>query len=971
MNNNSPSEQRGWSRYLALASLTLLTLPVMAQQANTSPDPGSDEEPVKLEKFVVTGSYIPVAADSGANPVTMINAEDIGRSGITTNPLDVLRKTIPQFTGSGNIGAENANIASGSTGGGSVASLRNLTTLTLINGRRAAASPIQAVGGLPFVDLNIIPLAAIDSIEVLLDGASATYGTDATSGVVNVKTKSNYGGAEVGGFYEWADSPEGWSVRGANFTVGAGNGRTNVTVSGTWSRQDPLWQFEREYSNPQYGTATFGGVINFGGNFFVLNPSLSAPPVGAVKPTVAFPMAASPVAPGGAPYFGAVGSNAVYWGKVVGGNIVGFGSGELASANAAAGADTVAFNLSNYVTILQRRESRGFITTYDHKFNDAVQLFGDIMYSSVRTMSQINAQPLGAVATPAQVDNPFNNTFVVRNRFVTNPRQYFFDTEFFRFVGGFRGDINERLSYETAINLGSTDLAYRNPGVVDAAAYTAAIGTNPVATTTAGRLINVFRRNVPPADVRAANFVGTAYNNFRSSLRSIDGRVLYKAAELPAGDLNVVIGGEFRKETLSGTADLNSIPDEFGNIGWTGATSVNPFKAARDISSVFVEALIPLASPQQNLSWARSFDLDVAFRHEKYSDTDDPTVPKVTLRWQPFNDEFMVRATYGESFVAPTLYTMFGPSDVGFSPEVNVLPFGQPDVPANYVTGQSNARTQSNPGLEPATSKSMTVGFVWSPKSIKGLELEVGYWKIDEENIVGFTAAQDILQDVETRGPNSQFVAGGPGYNPIIDVRLAGYGAQGAPITAPGQVAVNFDNVYLVRSFQNIATQKAEGIDVGFRFRRDVAGIGNFSFASNIAYWINYEAADVPLAGSATAFAASIPRWLSSSSIAWTRGDWDAFITNRFVPAIDAPEEVSGKTEAEQYTTFDIGVGYRFDNASWAPKFLKGLHVTLTVKNAGDEHPPQLPTTFSNDSVDTSIYDPVGRSFVVSAQYKF
>src|SRR5688572_18580226 len=202
--------------------------------------------------MVVTGSFIPVAADSIATPVAIVGLPEIERTGVTTNVLDVLKKAVPQFTGNANIGSNNANISSGSTGGGSQASLRNMATLTLINGRRAAVSPITGTGGNQFVDLNIIPLAAVDSIEVLMDGASATYGSDATSGVINIKTRSNYNGVSLGGFYEWTDQTGNWANRGGNFVVGAGNGKTNITVAGGWSKSDPLWQFEREYSNPQY-----------------------------------------------------------------------------------------------------------------------------------------------------------------------------------------------------------------------------------------------------------------------------------------------------------------------------------------------------------------------------------------------------------------------------------------------------------------------------------------------------------------------------------------------------------------------------------------------------------------------------------------------------------------------------------------------------------------------------------------------
>jgi iron complex outermembrane receptor protein len=324
---------------LALSASAGVAPLAVAQQATAS----DKDTTLNLDKIVVTGSYIPVAADAIAIPVTVIGADEIAKTGITTNAMEVLRKAVPQFMGNANIGSENANIASGSTGGGSQASLRNLNTLTLINGRRAAASPITGTGGNQFVDLNIIPLSAIDSIEVLLDGASATYGSDATSGVINIKTKRDYNGAALSGYYEFSDQPGKWATFGGNFVTGASNGKTSITVAGGWSHQDPLYQFERGFASPQYGTPTFGGVINFGANYFVLNPAYSTPAVGAVKPTIAFStgsnsttnaLATVPVAPDGKPYFGAVGSNAYYWGKTssAGAGVIGFGAGELAGA---------------------------------------------------------------------------------------------------------------------------------------------------------------------------------------------------------------------------------------------------------------------------------------------------------------------------------------------------------------------------------------------------------------------------------------------------------------------------------------------------------------------------------------------------------------------------------------------------------------------------------------------------------------
>jgi iron complex outermembrane receptor protein len=241
------------------------------------------EEKVTLEKFVVTGSLIPIAAGSPAIPVTVISSPEIAKTGVTTDLLDVLRKAQPQFYGSNNAGAEVANVNSGDTNGGSGIALRNRSTLVLINGRRAPVSPVAASGGLAFVDVSAIPLAAIERVEILSDGASATYGSDAVSGVVNIILKSNYSGAEVGGSYSMSTNKEHWRSRSFYAVAGASSGNTSVTISTEWKRSDPLIQKDRPYSTGLFRTPSFAGVIDFtaGGNqqFYILNPSLNAPPL--------------------------------------------------------------------------------------------------------------------------------------------------------------------------------------------------------------------------------------------------------------------------------------------------------------------------------------------------------------------------------------------------------------------------------------------------------------------------------------------------------------------------------------------------------------------------------------------------------------------------------------------------------------------------------------------------------------------
>ncbi len=159
-------------------------------------------EPAALEAITVTGSLLPTTPDQVAVSVISLDARQMEQDGISTNPLEILRKAIPSFAGRSNAGTSNANNDNQRTAGGSQLQLRNLPTLILVNGRRVANSGVGGINGKNFVDVNQIPAAAIDHIEVLTDGASSIYGSDAIGGVVNFILKSDYDGIKAGGRYE-------------------------------------------------------------------------------------------------------------------------------------------------------------------------------------------------------------------------------------------------------------------------------------------------------------------------------------------------------------------------------------------------------------------------------------------------------------------------------------------------------------------------------------------------------------------------------------------------------------------------------------------------------------------------------------------------------------------------------------------------------------------------------------------------
>ncbi len=227
-----------------MAVLSLIAAPVFISsmgyaQATTSTDNTavSTAAPEVLEKVVVTGSNIPQAADALAIPVATVDFKVMEDSGVAADTLDLLRKVAPNISG---VGQENATTASNTTQGGAQLTIKGLPTLVLLDGRRVANDPAESQGGYEFVDLNMIPPAAIDHIEVLEDGASAIYGSDAVGGVINIILKKDYNGWEVGSHYGFSRDDGHYAERSGYIVGGVSNDKTSITVSADYAQHDTI-----------------------------------------------------------------------------------------------------------------------------------------------------------------------------------------------------------------------------------------------------------------------------------------------------------------------------------------------------------------------------------------------------------------------------------------------------------------------------------------------------------------------------------------------------------------------------------------------------------------------------------------------------------------------------------------------------------------------------------------------------------
>lgn len=906
-----------------------------------------DSDLVILDKFEVTGSHIPYAADAPAIPIKVVTIDQIASTGESADLLEVIRKAAPQFIGNGNLGSTNSNISGGSTNGGSQIKLRNVQTLVLINGRRAAFAPVGATGGYTFVDVNSIPVSAVERIDILSDGASAIYGSDAVSGVVNIILKKNFEGVEVGGNYAFDTASSNWEQKSGRVVVGHTVGKTSFTISAEWLKSDPLYQIDREFSADQTGkTSNFPGVVfDFDSGYsYILNGT---------TPGLNLDLSGAELVDAGT-YSGPYSSVSQY------------------------------FNLAKYVTLAMGNEKKGATLAYTHELTPNLELFGDVLYSQTSTFYQLAAQPIVGMplscegvynwyglglAEPDQAQNPFDYYVLVRNRFVNHPRKYYSDTDTIRVLNGLKGQINSDWSWEGAVNYNKAVQDYTNENVINREALAEAIDAGAV---------NLFAVTQDEEALEEYGVLGTATSRNESTLISGDLRVNGSLRDvLPGGPIDVAFGGEYRRETLSATPDAGSYtitdPDSpyYGSAAlWDGATTTDPFDVYRYINSAFAEVRIPITGKQQAIRGLHTLELDIAARYDSYSDTDDPLVPKFLLRWLPFSDNFAIRATYSESFSAPELYSLFGPTGVGFTDTLDYLE--RYDGGVIEDGDQGYLRIPSNSELKPEKSKNWNFGFVYTPKSVKGLSIEANYFNIRQTDVVGSYSSSYILQDVELYGTESRFAD---------RVKIGGF--NGTAITAPGQISAAYDelsgsfaSVYVTTYAENLGEAKQDGIDWTVEYTFDYEPLGQLDFAV-AGYWYHSFTVDGEqyvgtTNGSSVLNGGTVPRWLGSFRGKLTRGKWAVGYNLEYIPSVTDTE---GTTEDERhvqdFARLDLWTSYKFEGGSGWRRYVDGLTVRVGVNNVTDEMPPLADASWTDANADVGTYGFLGRVIFVDASYRF
>ena len=826
------------------------------------------------------------------------------------------------------------SLASGENVGGYYVDIRNLgaeRTLVLMNGKRLGAS----TSGLQ--DLSQIPMSAVERIEILKDGASSIYGSDAIAGVVNVITRKNFDGGEanvyVGQYGKGDGDSETYSM-----TLGARGERGSLTLSAEYSKQDPVWAKDRWYSRDgslgPNSTSADWSPISQNGSW--CNPKLyDCSKSSAVWQTLN---------PGGNP------KNPNDYHAIT--------EDEFANSN-------------EQMTLLTgvKRKSVYINGTYD--FTDSISLNTDVLYNERQTFQQIAGYPYQSASksinTPLSADSAFNpvgQDVSFRRRLWEVPRTTDSQLKTLRFaptltgffeLGGktFDWDVGALWNRNESIKSNRGDMSLigarqaLGPSFIDAGGV-ARCGTaaNPIlgdcrpwnpllpyGVEGQGSLANQELQ-----DFLFPTFTTRGVTKTTSFTANLSGAIV----TLPAGDLGFALGVEHRKEEGS------YVPDAFAQSGQSTGLGQKPTRGQYDLNEVYLELNVPLLA---DMAFAKELTLNVASRYSDYSNFGGTTNSKFGLTWRPL-DELLVRGTYAEGFRAPTISDLYGGLSSSFESYIDPCGVKAPGsvagnaacsgagVPANYVQlGQAGKECSTlpcqsgdqfisgaNPNLKPETSKSTTFGLVWSPRWVQGLDVSLDWYKYEISDMIIADSVDRILRDCYVLGNASR--------------------CSSVTRAADGHVSA------ITYGTANLGKMETQGYDLGIKYRLPELAIGQFSIDWQTSYTAKYDEQGQNSAGDNIMIGRvgepGLFRVRSNLGVNWQYGDFGVNYTARYYSGMkescisladgwcDAPNHMAnGETDPLRHTgsnTFhDLQVSWK---APWDATIALGANNVFDHKGA-------------------------------------
>ena len=971
----------------------------------------------EISEVVVTGTRIPSPNLESVSPVTAVSAAEIKAQGITR--VEDMINSLPQA-----FAAQGAALSNGSTGTATI-NLRGLgatRTQVLIDGRRLMPGTPNTSGGALAADINFIPSALIERVDVLTGGASAVYGADAVGGVVNFIMAKNFEGVRVDTQYGIYQHDNGNDVAGvvqatqnasANpqffrlpkdnvrdgemsqvtliIGVNSPDGKGNVTAYAGYRHVEPILQGNRDFSSCTLNSGDTFAAAGCGGS-------------GTAFPARVGSFVVDPAGPGNT----------------------------FRPRNAAT--DTFNFGPDNYY---QRPDDRYVLGAFaNYEINDWATAYADVMFMDDTSTYQIAAGGIFAGTFSVNCANPFlsaqqrgllaataasgggtcatnpGGTFtgtVSRRNVEGGGRQGRTQHQQYRYVVGVRGDLNDNWNYDFAMQYGRVSFNQVQTGFFRTSAINQALNvvqtpTGPQCANPAGGCVpyNIFQLGgVTQAALDFLETPSTQQGNLfeRVVNFNIGGDLTEYGVKSPwANDgVGVSFGTEYRREQLDFAADFISSSGELNGSG--GAAP--PVNGSFDVYELFAETRIPLI---QDMAFAKNVVLELAFRYSDYSSVGTTETYKIAGEWEPI-DGFRVRGGYNRAVRAPHVLELFSPQNVvldgtqdpcaGLTLAANaakvaqcMTAFGltQAQVlaiernPANQYNGQ----TGGNPNLDPETADTWTLGAVFQPSFLPGFNVSVDWFNIKVKDFIGGIGADTIINRcVDTQNP--------------FFCNLVKRDAQGSLWLS--------NQGYVVDTTLNTGALRTKGIDINASYRTDLDNFGlenagglSLSF---VGTWLD-ELATQNLPGddyfdcagyygticSVTGGLSSPnPEWRSKARVTWTTpfeyGDWfkDLAVSLQWrhfnkvkLDAYSSDPQLNNP--GLQYAT-DRTLGARdyFDlTASWTMR--DNLNFRAGVNNLFDKDPPlngssNCPTGPCNGNTWPQIYDSFGRYLFVGLTADF
>jgi iron complex outermembrane recepter protein len=913
-----------------------------ANNADNSTSPGTDKERVDLEEVIVTGSSIKQINGETALPVQVMKREEIERTGATS--VEELFRDISAASSAGSVNS--AQETGTQTGAISTVSLRGLTsarTLVLIDGKRAAVYG-GGSGGVAgsSVDINSIPIAAIERIEILKDGASAVYGSDAIAGVVNFILRKNFQGAEVTATGGTPTDKGGGQNQTVSAYVGHGDmvqDRYNAAIGFNFEHDSALMGDDRAFAtrySPGYGNDVTSGFA-FPANVAIpANPNNPLLPGGGTR---------NPLTPACSP--------------------------SLADVNFPT---QCRFDNSGFDSLEPELKKLNFSFNGSLAVGGSSQLYTQDSFAQVKTTTSVQPVPL-SYQNALLPSNPYNaflsnllatqypgykNSALIPNNaaFLLPPSSPYYPTAFAQKYGIDGQPLNliyrdfangDRLTEDTAntvrVVLGfKGDTAgwdydswflYNQVKVSEDLEHGFALYSEIMPLLDSG-IINPFGPTTDPnalAQANAATFTGQDFES-KSSITSLNGRVSRDLLTLPYGPFSAAAGAEVRRETFEYDP---ATAIQTGDVTGQGGNQL-PENASRNVESAFVEF---------NAFVAQGLQADAAVRYDNYQNVGSTVNPKGSLRWQPI-EQVLVRASAGTGFRAPSL------TDLYAAQATSVTSNGTRD-PIQCVTFNANnpacafqftTITGGNPNLKPEKSQSYTLGLVVEP--IKDLSIDIDSWWIFLKNQIVFNGLNyaTILQTAASAEEFSSFITR----------------------NAAGQIiSINQTNANLFKS-------NLSGLDLDLKYRLHVGNAGMFTVYGNGTYFYRYVTQNpngtwsdqIDQGLNQVSNGGVISRFRYSATAAYELGPWGVSLTENYQKRYH--DTASSVTQQPRFVS-----AYETVNGQFFYTGLKSFKFTVGARNLFNRSPPyaNYAATTNNfiGGYDVSYGDPLGRFVYASVAY--